>query len=158
MVPWLLMSCPSDKGNEQQSQDLNSHKPVLFLLLSHLQCESVSNTFPPQVIYVYEPVLNDAVWFSSLPPVITPVLPIYFITRFISWLIYFFPFLYLNDGGTGGHFLDSELWQPYPYLKKSLVLHLSHLAWHQSWKRLPMTRWTFSVCKLYNSTNDFISV
>ena len=71
---------------------------------------------------------------------------------------FFFPFSCLNDGGRVGHFLDSELWQPHPSLKKSLLLHLSQLAWHQSRKRLPMTRWTFSVCKLYNSANDFVSV
>lgn len=46
----------------------------------------------------------------------------------------------------------------HPCLKKSLLLHISHLAWHQSWKRLPMTVWTFSVCEWCHGTNDFISV
>lgn len=45
----------------------------------------------------------------------------------------------------------------HPCLNKSL-LHISHLAWHQNWKRLLMTLWTFLVCKLCNGTNDFISV
>ena len=46
----------------------------------------------------------------------------------------------------------------HPCWKTSWLLGVSYLARHQSWERLLMTVWTFSVCKLWNGTNDFPSV
>lgn len=85
---------------------MNLEKDVLFLSLCHPQYESISTTFPPQLVYMPEPVLNPAALFS-IPSVIAPVPPICFTTRFILLLVFLFS--YSNDEGTVGQFFDTEL-------------------------------------------------
>lgn len=87
---------------------------------------------------------------------ISPALLSCFITGFILLLVFFFSCL--NDGGSINQFFDFELWQLSTLLEKSLLLCISHLAWHQSWKRLLMMVWTFLVCKFIMAQMTLFSV
>lgn len=117
------------------------------------------NPFPPQAVRVPKPVLNAAVRLPSVPAPTAPVLPVWFTTRFISspvFLFFLFAIRMMRAQLASSLILSCD--RHHPCLEKFLLLPVSHLAWHQSWKRLPMTRWTFPACELCNGANDFISV